>query len=54
MRRAFTSRTPSATLMVDGVDNTNEKEVQYNSIDHRQHDVTLCGTTLFAGVNVDF
>lgn len=51
---AFVSLTPSVKLTVDAINLTNEKEVQYNSIYHRLHNVTQSGTTFFAGVSVDF
>lgn len=51
---AFVALTPNLRLTVDAINITNEKEVQYNSIHHRLHNVTQSGTTVFAGVSMDF
>ncbi|MDG5497447.1 TonB-dependent receptor [Niveispirillum sp. BGYR6] len=51
---AFVALTPSIRLTLDAINITNEKEVQYNSIYHRLHNVTQSGTTVFAGVSLDF
>lgn len=51
---AFVALTPNLRLTLDAINITNEKEVQYNSIHHRLHNVTQSGTTVFAGVSMDF
>lgn len=51
---AFVALSPNLRLTLDAINITNEKEVQYNSIYHRLHNVTQSGTTVFAGVSLDF
>jgi TonB-dependent receptor len=51
---AFIALSPNLRLTLDAINITNEKEVQYNSIYHRLHNVTQSGTTVFAGVSLDF
>ncbi len=51
---AFFNVTDRVRLTLDGINLTNETEVQYNSIYHRLHNETRSGTTFFAGIGVKF
>ncbi|WP_114393949.1 TonB-dependent receptor [Oleisolibacter albus] len=51
---AFVKLTPNLKLTLDAINLTNEKEIQFNSIYHRLHNVTQSGTTFFGGVSLDF